>query len=355
MSRLRLLLATALLAGLIGCASIGPTRVAIDRIDYSGALGESWARQTLLSIVRLRYLDVPVFMDVSSIVASYAIELGGDLSGVGRPSLLDRLSLNGRYSDRPTISYRPLTGRDFVQAMMTPLPPETVLSLIKSGWPTDLVFFSLTAQINGLRNAGVSLRRLHSEDPGFARVVRLLNQLDAARGASFVQSDTEEHGYMLWLRPAQGLPAELTSQIDELRSLLGLDAQASRVPVKFADISSSGDRIALRTRSIMEFLVAASAQVRVPPEDLAAGRVTAGLTAISDQAHQAQSQSRLIVHSGPSAPATPYVAARHRALWYWIDDDDLDSKQTFAFLMLLLTMAETGKDTGAPLLTLPAQ
>ena len=63
-------------AGLVlaGCASIGPATVPADRVDYADALATSWKAQMLLNIVRLRYADVPTFMDVASIVSAYAVQ-----------------------------------------------------------------------------------------------------------------------------------------------------------------------------------------------------------------------------------------------------------------------------------------
>lgn len=56
-----------------GCASIGPDSVQRDRIDYVEAISNSSKDQLLLNIVRLRYDDTPVFIDVSSVVSGYAI------------------------------------------------------------------------------------------------------------------------------------------------------------------------------------------------------------------------------------------------------------------------------------------
>src|SRR3974390_2103244 len=116
---------------LTGCSSIAPGRVARALFDYSASLSDSWKRQTLLNIVKLRYLDPPIFVDVAQIVSGYTLETslsaGGDLSSAGAVQG-NSLALGGaeRFTDRPTITYTPLTGNKFVKALITPLPPDSV-------------------------------------------------------------------------------------------------------------------------------------------------------------------------------------------------------------------------------------
>src|SRR6187455_233183 len=76
-----LLLAAIGLSIVSGCRSIGPATVARDRFEYSSSISESWKRQTLLNIVKLRYLDPPIFVDVGQIVAGYSLETSFSAGG----------------------------------------------------------------------------------------------------------------------------------------------------------------------------------------------------------------------------------------------------------------------------------
>ena len=112
---------------LSGCKCIGPGSVPRDRSDYSDAISESWKRQTLLNIVKLRYLDPPIFVDVGQIVAGYQLQVGGTVGGqISSQRALQGNSLNlggaATFIDRPTITYTPLTGNKFIKGLMTPLP-----------------------------------------------------------------------------------------------------------------------------------------------------------------------------------------------------------------------------------------
>ena len=70
-----------------GCTNIGPKTVPRDRFDYNTAISDSWKEQTLLNIVKLRYADMPLFVEVASVVSGYTLEgsvnLGGNVSSQG--------------------------------------------------------------------------------------------------------------------------------------------------------------------------------------------------------------------------------------------------------------------------------
>jgi hypothetical protein len=349
-----------LLSGLMltGCHSIGPGTIPRDRYDYSGSISESWKRQTLLNIVKLRYLDPPIFVDVGQIVAGYSLETGIS-AGASFPETTtlggDTASVGGsvKFTDRPTITYTPLTGNKFVKALMTPLPPDGVLFMVQSGWPANAVIFATVAVMNGLRNQETSLSGVSMPDPGFLRVMELLRSIQVSGAVGMrIQQDAQKQQTTVLTFRSKDIPEPILAEIRELRGLLHLDPEAGEFKVVFGANSSNDLELAMQTRSMLHIMTTMAGQVDVPEEDVTQGRTMPGFAGTGPAAEQL----RIIrIQSAKSKPADAYVTVHYRNHWYWIDDRDLKSKRAFAFMMMLFTLAETGEREALPLITIPAQ
>ena len=192
----------ALFTVLTGCASIGPATVARDRFDYTTAVADSWKRQMLLNIVKIRYGDAPIFLDVASIINQYQLTTDVNASfgwqspsgaGIGFGNS-QRFGVEGNFVDRPTITYTPLTGEKFARNLMTPVAPATVMSLVEGGYPIDLVFRILVHSVNGIQNQFGGSARMRKADPEFYVILEKLRRIQASGAVALRVKKGEEQG-----------------------------------------------------------------------------------------------------------------------------------------------------------------
>jgi hypothetical protein len=146
---------------LAGCSSIGSATIKRDRSDYSNAMGNSWKEMQLLNIVKYRYFDTPVFLDVSSVISQQELEarirtearlFNDQLTNVSSTQDYYNLRAEGRYIDRPTISYTPITGQTYVDLLLHPIAPTTIFTLIDAGYLAAFIIYRTVESINDMYN-----------------------------------------------------------------------------------------------------------------------------------------------------------------------------------------------------------
>jgi hypothetical protein len=347
--------------GIVGCASIGPETVTRDRFDYTAAVSESWKSQMLLNLVKLRYGDTPVFLDVGQIISGYTLEgtlsAGGTIfstSGVvpGVPDNSVSLGAQGRYTDRPTITYAPLVGERFARSQMTPLPPPAILSLIQGGYPVDAVLRLTVHEINGIRNRYGGGMRVRPADPEFYALVRDLRRLQTAGGIGLRVQRTDGTEAILMTFRQQVDPA-IAEASRAVRQRLGLDPTAQDIRVVYGSVAANDKELAILSRSIFEILVDISSFISVPEAHVRERRV--GPTQEDEEGAEGPLRPLIQIGSATARPDDAFTAVRYRGYWFAIDDHDLPSKGLFTFLMFIFTLVETSGKEGAPIVTIPAQ
>ena len=347
-------LLTGIVLNLSGCASFGPSSVDRDRFDYINAVANSWKQQTLLNIVKLRYADTPVFLDVGQIISGYQLQgtvtIGGSLSSSSAYGDILNLGSAGTYTDRPTITYTPLTGAHFIQVMITPIPPPALLMRAEEGWPIDMLLQIGAQSINGLSNRKGGARG-HAADPDFVRLLAALQRLQASGAIDLrveMSKQTKEQGTILIISQ-KDLPPEVQADRTLVRKLLRLRPDLQEFEIVYGAVSGKDDEIAMQTRSGFQILNQLGANVEVPPEHIAELRT---YPPIPDSGDALSMPPLIRIHAEKSQPADAFAAVKYRDYWYWIDDRDFRSKGMFTFLMIIMTLAETGEKVQAPIVTI---
>ncbi len=347
---------------LSACQSIGPLSVPRDRVDYSNALSDSWKDQMLLNIVRLRYADTPTFMDVSSVISAYTIQGAAQAGGtvnIGVPNNTSitpngtaSLNVLGGYSDRPTISYTPLTGKKFAQSLLQPIPPNAIFSLIAAGYPADVVIPTTIRALNGVYNRTSQGGDLRPSDPAFYPLVDALRRIQLSRSFSMRIEKQGDEQITIGVFAAE-LDPEVRRDLEFVKKTLNLQAENGEITLNYGALQRGPNELAVLSRSMIEIMQELSADIDVPPENVVDGRTFASAALPADASPY--DQPRVRIESGTAPPDDAFTTVRYRGFWYWISDRDINSKRSLTFLLLFFSLAETGAVPEAPVLTIPVQ
>jgi hypothetical protein len=339
---------------LASCASIGPNSVRRDRVDYIGAVADSWKYQTLLNIVRLRYGDAPVFVDVSSLISSYTFQSQLSLSGefiTDTTGSFYNPSASTTYTDKPTITYTPLTGDKFAKSLLRPIPPPSIFSLLQAGFPADFVLRTTVRAINGIYNRSDEGAKTRPADPEFYPLLEAIRRIERA-GALGLRVEKREAEEITVMSFPGRQTAELTRDIEYVFKTLRLKPEKGEITISFGATQRAPNDIAVLSRSMISILAEIASRIEVPPQDIADGR-TLELPA-PEPAQSPLDRPIVSIHSTPERPPATYAAVSYHGTWYWVDDHDFNAKRAFTFLMLFFSLAETGVISAPPVVTIPA-
>lgn len=330
------------------CTHYGPRTIQRDRMDYGLAIHNSIKQQLLGNIVRLRYMEAPVFVDVSSVINQYALS-GNVQAGVGVNNSLTgdnaaTLGAGGRWEDRPTITYTPISGKKFSESLLTPVPPEALFALVQSGWPANLMFRLTASAMNGVEDANAGKQA----DPRYRELLLAWARLRDTRviGLRRTAGKTEKKPRIVLYVDPTNVSEQTRQDLVFLKDTLGLDPQAREFTLSYGLIPNEPNEIAVLTQSILDIMVDLAWQVDVPQEHIDEGRTRPTFvdTGIGGPL--------FVVHHATDKPEDAYVAMQDRGYWFYIDDKDMISKRTFGVLQILLSLTDAGDSAKGPVVSI---
>ena len=359
-----LLLVAALLSG---CQSyFGPTALNNTHPAYNQAIVSSLNQQMLLNLVRLKYRDHAYFLKVGSVTAS--MTFGGSVGmdteiNLGSGGNIIEPNLGFSYSDKPTISYTPLQGEDFLKNILSSISLEAILVMTQSGWSIERVFGLCVERMNDLRNAP----RASGPTPGsvpefkkFKRMLKLFRELQLTGDMEIgpdLNLDSKSIDLMIMFENEHVDPKVSA----ELGALLGFThtehKKSSRVRLSNNFLNPKPNQLTVRTRSIASLLFYLSQNIEIPQRHIDDGLVTITHTRQGAEFNwdDTPAGSMFKIRSSEDYPDNAYIAISYRGVWFYIADNDLQSKSTFMLLTQLFDLQAGQTEFTGPTLTLPVR
>ena len=400
----------AIAVALQGC-SLGPSALRSDRPKYNIAAQRSSSEQLLLNMVRLKYREPASFLVISSISAhfNYSADAGLSMTLPEGAANVFGVSGGGGYAEQPTITYTPLQGGEFATRVMSEIDMNTFILLVRGGWDIDHIMRLTVERIGRLQN-----RPMIGPDPGeaessydrFIELAKVWKRLqdngrllflmtpgedvtlarsiapEEVRAADIISADKDGYWYH------KGKDGELELRKSGPRSLVIRATYASEKEAEAVDdcldinpkrkrggkgriaetielvrlsewhegedAPASRAKVPVQLRSFSDVLYYVASGIEVPECHAAKGLVKTYIDADGDVVDRRRfTRDLLDIRCSALRPSNAFVAVHYRGRWFYIDDADVRSKDTFALLGIIFAIQAGEAPSAQPVLTIP--
>ncbi len=339
------------------CSNLGSIVLPPDRLAFNRSLSRSDEQQNLLNIVRLRYTDPPYFLSVNSVVSQFTFSraIGVNLSNAGiaalMPALIGSGNANYNVNEAPTITYTPLQGPDFLNLLLTPIDLETLYRLFRSGWSVHHVSRIIIQRFADVDNASLASRSISHRIPVYKQFRTLLAVFRHLQNDNNVVINNDQINGVFAIRFAIKNYNLLNEKERVLLSKYNVSASSPNI--WFVSVAPKNKhQVYIETRTVLGVLNYLSKGVDVPANDVI--NKQADMTTYPDKKifdWHAVTEDIMRVRSSKSKPKHPFVAVKYRGSWFYIPEDDFQTKETLNLLAIIIGVYQGNIKAALPVLT----
>jgi hypothetical protein len=338
-----------------GCATVGPASLSSGRASYNEAINRTEDEQMLSSIVKGRYGDTFSLLAVSGVAANVRFRAdAGVEAGFGDDTdyLGNLVPFSGglAYEENPTITYKPIQGEQYLRQLLSPIPLNLLVLIVRSETQSAFYLNLLVNRINDLRNPDFLGSQTAGADARFQRFAELNQVLRDAGVVQWVEDAREEIPFDILI---SGYAPDYSEMVREYLTLLGssMPDNASEdvvIPVYFAVKEGQSDGIGISTRSTYDLIEILRAAIEVPQAHADAGLAM-------QYPAQGLSGETIRIRSSKRKPRHASVAVRYRRHWFYIDETDMHTKRFYDLVRTLwsVSISAAADLKAAPVLTIP--
>jgi hypothetical protein len=341
---------------LMGCANLGPKALKSVRSNYNLAVQRTNDEELLLNLVRLKYRDTPFFMEVSSVASQFTLETNANASATLQEGVngLFGLGLGVGMTEKPTITYSPLQGDQFIQRVLSPLPLQTIALLFHSGWSIEKIFRLSFQRMNNLKNAPGASGPTPSIAPNYREFLSAVKHLRALQVRDSINISYHEEKGTPQLIIHISEEDKNREEAKQFALAVNVKPGQTRYVLAFTPAFNKTDQIKIVTRSLLGIMFYLSQAVEVPREDVLQGKVTQTKKPNGEIFNWTDITGDLLrIRPIYEDHQEESKSIYYRGTWFYIDDSDLSSKSTFSLLAQIFSLQAGKIQNTAPLLTLP--
>lgn len=147
------------------------------------------------------------------------------------------------------------------------------------------------------------------------------------------------------------MPAAIAEKGAQIRKLLKLPAEPQKFVFRYSPVRGAADELSVNSHSMLQIMQAFASYPELPEAHRKEQHTMPGF----EKSIPESVRVGVRIHSGKNKPSDAFAAVHYRRHWFWIDDDDWQTKRALTAVMSFFTLSETGVSEKLPLITIPAR
>lgn len=359
------LLLVFVLGGCAGGLGFGPAKLAPSRMDYNRAIQQSNNEEMLLNLVRMKYFEQPLFLQVGSVASSFSFNVSGGMSA----TLPDHRSMesgayniytpnvSGQYSDSPTVTYTAFQGQTYAQQFLAEMDFDRFVTLYKAGWDIEYLMPILFVRFGAIDHTYDARTGFMAEQHArFKALTEIVARMDDRGDLDILKVNLSDNS----TATVMSMDFHNATEAGTVQNLLGYDLHikmntAGHYHATFRLVPTSIightlkdpdglPAVPLRLRNCLRAMDYVAQGVEIPAENVKRRM------AYDMRKHF---MNLCDIRVSEKEPEDAYLSVRHEKHWYYIRAEDNVSKEVFQLIQNIFSLLSADPPKSTPVLTLP--
>jgi hypothetical protein len=335
---------------------LGPSTIDNNRNSYNSVIQKTNDEQLLLNLVRLKYRDTPLFLEISNVTSQYRFSANANANATFPNSgfNLFEFGSGAGLSESPVVTYSPLQGQKFIEQFLAKMQLKSIFLLYKSGWSIERILrlcFEKMGPLDNAPNASGPTPELAPNYKEFLQAARLFRELQKVNALE-IYMEGEKSMAMLIFRVLE--KAKDRPEVQDLNKLFNSPLHNLVFRLGFNRDNKENSKFHIETRSLLGIMYYLSHAVESTEEALQNGYVTQTLDTNNKLfSWDTVTGDLLKVHSSSYTPDNASTTIFYDGHWYYVKRSDLNSKSTFSILGQIFYLQAGDYNRNSPLITIP--